>query len=156
MKRAGLAVVLAASLFGGYSAAAEPVMVCDSLCWFKTRVIAEGRFAQNESELNQLSCKRIIRTNQEGIGWRDAIASGDLDIGKEVTIESSDLPPRPGAANCDESGGSRGVRVSGFAFRVKVCGVAHASFTAGQGLVLQACGAAPNGSTVIYFPLPPL
>ena len=188
MKGAGFAIVLAASLFGGYSAAAEPdpafrggpfqstrfrvplpppsprtiysapaepaaaepVLICDSLCWFKTS------FAKNESELHQLWCKRVMRTDQEGIGWQDAISGGDLAVGKLATIQSSDLQPYPGASSCEESQGSRGVRVSGFAYRVKVCGLSHGTLEAGKLLVIQTCGEKPNGNTVIFFPLPPL
>jgi len=166
MKNTRIAILLVGSFFWGYSAAmgaeptltaeptlsAEPTLACDSLCWPK------GSDAPRY-ELQGLYCHKIFRTDTEGAYWRDRFNNGDLAVGKVATVRSSDAPP-PSNAYCptsstSTSGDNRFVRVTGFAYQAKICGVNHPDeWITDRLLVIFVCGLTNNGKAVNFFPSP--
>jgi hypothetical protein len=133
---------------------AEPVLLCDSMCWPK------GRGPNNATEQQWLFCSRIFRTDLEGGYWRDLFNNGDLAVGKVATIRSADVPPHAGAANCSKThsdlhGDDQQVRVTGFAYQAKICGISHGPWIAGHLFAIHVCGVTNDGKTVNFFPLPP-
>src|SRR5215471_15446581 len=105
------------------AAAREPILLCDSMCWRK------ALYTNSPSEMATLICKRVYRSDDEAAHWKQLVESGQVAVGKPMTVESADSPtPDPGGAQCQQEsapdgGSAYDLRVTGFAYQAKPCSV---------------------------------
>ena len=151
MKNAGFAIAFAALFFSGYAdvALAQTEMYCDAMCWPK------GKFGTLNRQV--LTCTRIYETDAEGKQWHDLYDQGDLANGKLLNITSTD--DVPSVSNCPATSigpntSVRYVKVTGFAYRAKICGASVAPPQKGYQITITACGVTNDGYNANFFPSP--
>jgi hypothetical protein len=154
MKNAAFATAFAALFFLVYEdiARAQTEMICHMMCWEK------GLFWRYRQEPQVLICRRTYQTDAEGKQWHDLYDSGELADGKLLNTMSSDYVPSGsnliGCQSVVSPPPVSEVKVTGFAYRAKICGVSIGPPQQGMEIAITVCGVINDGQNANFFPMP--